>query len=392
MLETTTAAAGAILLLGLLGGKLANKVSLPSVTGYLVAGLIIGPSVLNLIPDSTLNNLEPINELALGIIAITIGGELTKDKLKLVKQQLPPIFLAETVLTFLFVTTTIYLISKSLPLAFVLGILSLATAPAAIISVLKEYKARGEFPRLLMSIVALDNLICIMGFGIITSLLGILFYQSIDPSNGLLIAIFGELLLSLFLGIGFGIIILFLNRNSFSDDKLLVINLGMLLFAVGIAETFGLPSLFVAMLMGVIIANFSKSAKRIFRLITQVEFPILVAFLTLAGVKLDLGIVGDIGFLAIGYVLARLAGKIGGARIGAIFSKDLPKRSRQSIGMALTPQAGVAIGLAILAEEKLPIEDGVVITLILSTVIFFELIGPVLVKKALQNCDCINKS
>ncbi|ACB84718.1 cation:proton antiporter [Natranaerobius thermophilus] len=391
MLESTTLAAGAILLIGLLGGKLANYIKLPSVTGYLIAGLIVGPSLLNLIPDETLTNLEPINELALGIIAISIGGELTSSKLKLVKQQLPPIFFSETALTFITVTGVCYLISNDWPLSLVLGILSLATAPAAIISILKEYRARGDFPRLLKSLIALDNLFCIVGFGIITSLLRILFYQSIEPENGIIWAVFEELVIALALALFLGFVLLMLNRFSYNDDKLLVINLGMLLFAVGAAESLGLPSLLIAMIMGAIIANYSKNSKAVFRVLNRIEFPILVAFLTLAGIKLNLGIISEIGVLAIGYILARLAGKIGGARLGAMFSKDLPRKSRQNIGLALTPQAGVAIGLAILAENKLPIEDGLIITLILSTVIFFELVGPVLVKLALKNCDCIEE-
>ncbi len=389
ILENTTLAAGIILLAGIIGGRLANYLKLPSVTGYLIAGLIVGPSVLNLFPKPVLDNLEPINSLALGIIAISIGGELTLSRLKVIKQKIPPIFLSEIVLTFILVSSTSYFISRSIPLAIILGVLSLATAPAAIVSILREYKAKGEFPRLLMSLVALDNLFCIIGFGIATSLLQILFYQSITPSNGLFIAIFGEMMIAILMGAGFGLLMVFLNRLSFSEEKLLVINLGMILSAVGIAERFGLPSLFVAMLMGIIVANVSKNHKRVFRLFHRVEFPILVAFLTLAGVKLNLSIIGQVGLLAIGYIIARFTGKVVGARFGSMFSKDMCYEYRKNMGLALTPQAGVAIGLAILAEDKLPVEDGVVITLILSTVIFFELVGPIMVKKALQNCNCL---
>ncbi len=389
IIENTALSAGIVLLAGIIGGKIANYFKLPSVTGYLIAGLLVGPSVLDLFSGRVLDNLEPINSMALGLIAIMIGGELTKDRIKMISKKLPPIFLAETFLTFFLVSATAYFISNSIPLALVLGVLSLATAPAAIVSILKEYRARGEFPQLLMSLVALDNLLCIIGFGLLTSFLNVLFYQNTGGEQHLVMALFGEIGLSVLLGLGIGIILVYTNKMQFSEDKHLVINLGSILFGVGVAEVLGLPSLLIAMLMGIMVTNFSSQRKRFFKLFQKIEIPILIAFLTLAGVKLNLFILGDVGLLAIGYILARLFGKIMGARLGSIFSKDLSSAYRKNMGLALTPQAGVAIGLAILAEDKLPVQDGVIITIILSTVIFFELVGPILVKKSLQNCKSL---
>ncbi|UMZ74257.1 cation:proton antiporter [Natranaerofaba carboxydovora] len=389
--ESTVLAAGIVLIVGIIGGRLVNYIKLPSVTGYIVAGLIVGPSVFNILSEDLLNSLEPVNTMALGVIAITIGGELTVDRFRMIKKKIPPIFFAEIFITFALVTIVMYVLSGSVPLAIVLGVLSLATAPAAIMSILKEYKAKGEFSRLLISLVALDNLLCIVGFGIVVSMLRVLFYQSIEPESHVLIAIFGEFLLSLLIGVGLGFMLVFVNRFSFTEDKLLSVNLGTVLLAVGFAEVFDLPSLLIAMLMGITVTNFLPNPQLFFKLFQRVEIPILIVFLTLAGAKLNLGIIDQVGVMALGYIIARLIGKIFGSRIGAIFSKDMEPSYRKNIGIALTPQAGVAIGLAVLAEDKLPVEDGVIITIILSTVIFFELVGPILVKKALQNCEVLEE-
>jgi len=390
MLENTTLAVGLILLVGICGGKIASYIGLPSVTGYLLAGAAVGPSALDLFSNEVLENIEPINSLALGIIAVTIGGELTWERLKFIKDQIPPIFLCETVLTFILVALVSYFLSGSLPLSVVLAVLSLATAPGAIISIIREYRARGEFPQILLSLVALDNLLCIVGFGFATAALRIGFYRTIEPADGMLRAIFGELGVAAAVGVGFGMAVVLVSDIRMSDEKLLVINLGALLVAVGLGQLLHLPSLFIAMLMGIVISNFSPHNRRIFRLFGQVEFPILIAFLTLAGIKLDLSVLGDVGFLAAGYIIARFLGKILGARIGALFSRKMSAGYRKNVGLALTPQAGVAIGLAVLVGEKIPMDGSEVITLILSAVVFFEIVGPILVKRAMKNCGCID--
>lgn len=391
MIDTTTLALGIILLVGLAGGQIAALIKLPAVTGYIIAGLLIGPSFFDCIEQSTLAELSPVNDLALGVIAFTIGAELTLLKLMLLRRQLPSIFFFEATTCFIAVTVACYLVSGSVPLAVVLGALSLATAPAAIISILRQYHARGRFPRLLLSLVAIDNLFCTIGFGLVTVLLRVFFYQSVPSGGSYTVLIFGELVYTFLLSIFLGSILLFLNRLCHSDDKLLVLNLGVILLAVGIAEILKLSSILVAMILGIVVANFCKNHNRVIRLVNQATFPILVGFLTLAGIKLELAVITQIGPLAIVYIFARLIGKVLGARIGAGLCKSIPEKFRRNIGMALTPQAGVAIGLAVLAEDKLPIKDGTVITLILSAVIFFELIGPVLVKRALKNCHSIDQ-
>lgn len=384
-------ALGLILLLGVLGGKLASMVRLPSVTGYLIVGLILGPSLFNVLPWEVLYELEPINELALGIIAFSIGGELTFLRLKRIGKNLTKVFLGEAFLTLFLVSLISYIISRSLSLSLVLGVLALATAPGAIIVILKEYRAQGEFPQVLLSLVALDNLFCIITFGLVTSILQVFYFEGATLSLAVLGAVFGTLFSSLMVGLLGGYSLAFITRFRLAESKHLVIILGTILLGVGIGMAFQLSSLLITIVMGFIVANYARRPSSSFKQISAVETPILVAFLTLAGLKLDIWVLSQAGLLGFGYILARMAGKILGSRAGAIFCSAFPSSYKEYIGYALTPQAGVAIGLSIVAEQKLPLPEGLIISLILSTVLFFEIIGPLLLKKALLATNSIGE-
>lgn len=383
VLLNTILAISLILLAGVIGGKLASMVRLPSVTGYLLMGITLGPSLLNSIPQEVLYELAFINEVALGVIAFSIGGELTRERLKRMGQNLTRVFLGEAILTFSLVFLISYSISRSLPLSLLLGVLSLATAPGAIIVILKDYEAKGEFPQVLLSLVALDNLFCIISFGLITSILQVLYYEGSSFSFLLIGAILGNIILSFGVGIICGYSLIILSRYSLPKNKQLVILLGVILLGVGIGIAFHLSSLLITMVIGFMVINYATRPSSFFYLLNTIDTPILVAFLTLAGLKLDIRVLGQVGLLGLGYILARLVGKILGAHIGALFCTQMPDSFKYNIGLALTPQAGVAIGLSVLAQQKLPLPEGLIVSLILSTVIIFELIGPLLLKKAL---------
>ena len=382
-------ALGIIMITGVVGGKLVGYINFPSVTGYLVFGILVGPSLLNLVPKEMVSELAPVNDLALGIIAVSIGGELSWKRLKKSGKNLSKLFLSEAFLTFLLVTSISWFLSSSLPIALVLGVLSMATAPAAILAMIRDYRARGEFPSLLLSLVALDNLFCIISFGIVTTLLQMVYFEAAPLSLAMLGGVAGNMLLSIIIGVFLGFAISYLSSFSLPENKFLVIILGVILLGVGTGIALNLSSLLITMIMGLVMVNFSYQPQQIFALIGRIDTPILVTFLTMAGVKLDLGILSQIGLLGAAYIIARLAGKIIGAALGATFCRDMPKSYRRGIPMALTPQAGVAIGLSILVEQKLPLPEGLIVTLILSTVIIFELLGPLLVKRALEITDAI---
>jgi len=389
---------GVILTTGYLGGELARKLKLPSVTGYIITGLILGPSLLNIISSPLLQTLQPVNDFALGLIGLSIGGELKYRFLQRNWENFSLIFLGESLLTFLLVLISIYLISENLPLAVMLGVLSLATAPSSILGVINERNTRGVFPRMLMSIVALDNFFCILIFSVMTTILNIFYFQQISAA-GFWSYLGQEVFLGIVLGIILGYCTILVIERIQEQRKSQVLLIALIFFAVGLPRQFDISFLLVTLLLGALVVNLTSHYRKFYQALHSIDTPILILFLTLAGAKLQLDILPAVGILGIAYIIARLSGKILGARLGAVTCYLLPEACqnisplhRRYIGMALTPQAGVAIGLSLLAEQKLPLQDGVISTLILGSIIFFELIGPVLVDRALVKTGSVRET
>ncbi len=374
-------ALGIVLLVGVGGGFLAKRVNLPSVTGYLVGGILVGPSVLGLVPTDVLYQLESINQLALGVIALTIGAELRIGTLKRLGSNIGRVFLVEAGTTFIFILSATMILGAPFSLALILAVLGIATAPGAIMSCVREVPSRGTFCRVLLTTVALDNLMAIAAFGIAVSLLQIGPIASVGALSFIWLLL-RSLLLAAVLGALTGMFLTVVSIKTQNASIILVTTLGAIMVTVGLAATTDIPALLAAMVAGSFLINASPSPQRLLRSLETVEPPILVAFLTLAGIKLDFAVLPSVGLLGLGYIIARFAGKALGSRIGAHFT-DMPRSWRHNIGMALTPQAGVAIGLSIIAEQKLPFPPGTITTLILGAVVVFEIIGPVLVKRAL---------
>ncbi len=374
----TTLALGLLLVVGLLGGSLAVRGGMPSVTGYILLGLVIGPSFLGLITHEVIADLDFLRNMALAIVAMTIGGELRGTFFRRLGRELLPPFLGETILTFGLVAGGTILITGSLPMALILGVLATATAPAAIMSIIREENADSPFSRSLMALVALDSLFCIVAFGIVVGLGG-LWVEGVGVS---LMAPLIEVLASLLLGLSLGGVLGLASMQPISDEKLLVLVLGLLLAVVGLGSSFGLSPLLIAMTAGIVIGNMPIRAWRPFWGLRTVEMPVLVAFLTLAGTYLDVSQITEIGALAVVYIILRAIGKVVGGAGGVVLS-TLPKRYRWNLGVALTPQAGVAVGLAVFAEAELPFAAGIT-TLVLSAVIVLEILTPPLVRKALK--------
>lgn len=377
-------AMGIILLAGAGGGKLARYLKLPSVTGNLIAGILIGPSVLHLVSADMLYRMAPVNELALGVIALSIGAELQWRTLRNLAHNAAKVFFVEAILTFTSVFLLLLLVGQPFPMALVFGILSIATAPGAIIACLRETPIKGNFSKVLLTVVALDNLLAIIFFGVAISFLQVT--QGAGSGAGAFLLALQNIGLSLILGVAAGIGMVAIARYAKSDGRILVTVLGVLFLTVGFAAVWDVPALLAAIAAGAFYTNFAHAPQRVSRSLYHVEGPILLAFLTMAGVKLDVSALPSVGFIGLVYILARFGAKLLGSRIGASFT-DFPNSWKVNLGRALTPQAGVAIGLAIIAEQKLPFADNRIITVVLGAVVVFELIGPILVRRALCSVD-----
>jgi len=370
-----------ILLLGYWGGRLAKKFKFPMVVGYVLAGLLLSPSILHVIPETLNNQLEIIKVLGLGIIALLIGSELEIKKLKVLGRDIMWITLVQVVGSFSVVFAGMYFILKlPLPTALMLGAMSTATAPASPLAVIREYRAKGPFTSTLLGVVAVDDAVCIVFFGVVSAIVAVMLKGGTIGINSL-VAPAIELAGSIILGIITGIILhIFLNTVKDRHHKVLIL-VSMTLLNSGIASIFHLSPLLVNMVTGCVIANVYHRPEEIGYL-EDIEILVYVCFFVLAGASLHLDVLLANWTWAIVYIITRSIGKVGGAFLGARLS-GAPEVVQKYLGFAMFSKAGVTIGLIMLVQGRFP-EIAVVITAIeLAAITVFELFGPLGTKYAL---------
>ena len=380
---TTTLYVSLLLLVGLTGGWLTSKINLPSVTGYILSGLILGPSVLNIITGDVYNSLGFVNELALGILAISVGTELQRDMIKRLGRDLTILSVANTLLSFALTTAFTYFLGLPITYALVLGALSMTVSPSGVVSMVKETRARGEMTQTLLGLVAFDNLITIIVFGIVVA-----FVTSVGNTDAnnltLILSVFLDIIFAGLIGLGVGLFVAFFIRQMLPNDRLLVIIGAAILFNSGIATVLTLSPILINIVAGATITNLTNRRGLVSEVISRMELPIFVVFLTLAGAHLDIAIFARVGLIGMAYIGGRLIGKVLGA-FAASHVTSLSQKSRQNIGLSLLPQAGIAIGLATIAEQSVPGAKGVLTGVVLTGVVFFEIVGPLILARALKN-------
>lgn len=381
---------GVVLLVGVIGGKIAGIFKLPNVSGYLVAGLFLGPSFLKFIGAQEINTFSVINELALAVIAFNIGSEfIIKDMLKLGKS-IVIITLAEVVGAIVIVFSVMYYIFGQ-PFAFsiVIASMSAATAPAATLLVMRQYKAHGPLTKTILPVVALDDVFGIMAFGIAMSLaklsVGKQQYSIIQMFKGPIIEICGSLLFGIILG---GALVLLAKRST-GRDNLQAITLVAIGLATGLSKMLGLSSLLTCIMMGTMVVNCLHKSKRVFDSINDFINPVYILFFTLAGASLNLSTFTTVGLMGIAYVFARAGGKMIGAYFGAKSVKSDPMITK-NLGLALLPQGGISIGLIVLVRQQLPEHAVAISTIIMFSVLIYEVSGPIFAKIAIQRAGEIN--
>ncbi|GAB6086518.1 cation:proton antiporter [Alkaliphilus crotonatoxidans] len=373
-----------VLLAGILGGKLAKRLHLPSVTGYLLGGLIIGPSIGKLLTDSDIEGFSIVNDIALAAIAFSIGSEFSWKELKKVGGKIFTVTLFQALITILMVfLTSYYLLNQSFQFSILLAAIAAATAPAATTMVINQYRANGPLTKTILPVVAIDDAVCVMSFGIAMALVRI-------TSGGADVSFFQmmtqpviEIAGSLILGIIIGLVLVFFANRAANQDELLGIVLALIVAGGGLANMFHLSPILLCMSLGATITNMMQSSRKAFDSLHYFTPPLYVFFFTLAGAGLHLSVLGKLGILGVGYVIARAVGKIGGAALGAKVV-GYPKVIIHNLGLGLLPQAGVAIGLAMVAKQQLPNLGGRLSTIVLGGVFVYEIIGPIAAKIAIQ--------
>lgn len=374
---------GIVLIVGLLGGKIARIFKLPNVSGYLVAGLFLGTSFFKFVTAQDIKSLSIISELALAVIAFSIGSEfVVKDMLK-VGKSIVIITLAEVVGAVFVVFSVMYFLFQQ-PFAFsiVIAAMSAATAPAATLMVMKQYKAHGPLTRTLIPVVALDDVFGIIAFGIAMALAKL----SVGQSQISFLRMIGEPLIeigaSLLLGFALGLVLALITKKANNRDEIQSISLAFIGIAVGLSNILGLSALLTNIMLGTTIVNLVKNSKRVFGAINDFVSPIYVLFFTLAGASLDLSVLATVGTMGIAYIFSRAGGKMLGAWLGAKSVKAEETVSKY-LGLGLLPQGGISIGLSLIVSQQLPQYALAINTIIMFSVLIYEVSGPIFAKIAI---------
>lgn len=381
---------GLMLVSGLLFGRLAKKVSLPNVTGYLVAGLVLGPYVLGVVSKDMATSLSMVSEMALGFIALSIGAEFKLSYFKEVGAAPVVIAILEGLLASACVTGGLLAIGENAQLALVLGAIASATAPAATIMVIRQYNAKGPVTKTLLSVVALDDAVALIAFGFAVAIAGQLSGAG-GSVAGAILEPFKELGLSIVIGSAAAFAMKIPLHFFKKQSNRLCATVGFVFLTSAISTKVGASSLLSCMVFGALLANVSKDADDVFRISDTVTPPIFMLFFVVSGAQLDVTLIPKIGVIGVVYVVLRVAGKIGGATLGAVIMRT-DKKVRKYLGWTLVPQAGVAIGLTLVADRIVPDFAPQIRAVVLCGTLIYELTGPVISKIALTKAGEIDAS
>ena len=384
-------AAGVILVAGYYLGRLAGVIKLPEITGYIFAGLLVGKSFLHIVPHEVEESLGIFTQIALGLIALTIGGEFSFSKLKRLGRDVAIITVVQIFAAFLMVSLALWALKLPLPIALLAGAIASATAPAATVHIVQTLKAHGTFVDMLYGVVALDDAGCVILFSVVFSLSGSMLGIS-GGDHGVLAAI-GHIFLEIGLGAVGGYFIHRATCRIRSENETQIITLGFFFSYTVLVMGLGMSPLLTNMAAGTVLINMSPRNHRIFKALQPVTPPLYAMFFVLAGMELDPMQFLNPVILLMGsvYIIFRGLGKYGGVYTGCALVKAEP-RVKKYLGFCMLPQAGVAIGLMdIVAEMHLgpdaPPEVVASIaalnSIILMSVFVNEIFGPPISKFAL---------
>lgn len=372
-----------VVLVGCIAGRIAKTFKWSNIFGFVIAGIILGPSGVKLLSNQDLNAMTIIVEMAVAILAFKVGSEFVVRDMKKLGSSFVIITVAEVIGAMLIVFLAMYfLFTQTFVFSLMMASIAAATAPSATIMVMRQYRADGPFTRTLLPVTALDGVLGVVVFGIAISIARG-FVPGAELSIWQVAKPLLEILGGMALGAVFGLALTFLGQKAGDSDELLVITVALIIASTGVAKALSLSPLLANIMMGVVLVNLTQNSNRVFFGLSQFTPPIYLLFFTLAGASLELGVLLQLGVLGLGYVLARALGKIVGAWVGSRSVKAEPAVQRH-LGVALLPQGGLSIALAILVKQHLPDISVAVIAIIVVTVLLYEVAGPFIAKTAIQ--------
>jgi len=393
---------GLIFVLGAFMKLISFRLGILNVVGYLVLGFLIGPEVLGIVSYEFIKNTEVITELSLALIAVLVGANLKYNVIKLVWKQIAAVSFFETLFTFLFISGSFYFFfgslglgfaeEKRLTIALLFGSLASATAPATILAIIYELKAEGKFSSFLLSVVAVDNAMALFLFSFVVTII-----NTISDVDGIfsfaIFSVFWVIILSILLGIAGAVVSELIDRIFVNEPSMKTTStLGMIFLVYSLSGHWDLEPLLSALVMGVVMANISDD----FYFVRE-EFDkhlkdiIFLLFFTLSAMHLNFNFLLNMPLVIVLYVVFRIIGKVTGVWVGAKITGATP-HVKNYLGLALFPQAGIAIGLSLSLyhEPGFEMMASIILNVILATTVVHELVGPLFTKYVLKKsgeCD-----
>lgn len=397
-------AVGLTMFAALFAGRFSRALRLPSIIGFMLAGALAGPSLFNILSDSFQEHLSFITEVALGIVALSIGLELSFSSLKQQGKGIIFVILSESLLAFGVVTCGVYLLTRDLPMALLFGAVAPASAPAGTVAIIQEYKARGPLTRALYAVVGFDDGLGIIIFGfaaaVARSLLQLEQSGEVSGVGSMLLTPLTEVGASLVVGAIAALLFCPLARRLRESRDVFILAFSLVLVCAGIASALHASLILTNMVFGLLVVNTQPHnfTERIRRELSEIMPLFFVLFFALAGANLHIAALPSLGLLGIVYAACRTGGLFLGAQVGARLG-HMGEAIRKYLGMGILSQAGVAIGLALIVKHEFSSlgPEGArigaeIITTITATCIFFEILGPICTRIALTKAGEIGDS
>jgi len=371
---------GLILLFALLVGHLVKFIRVPEVTGYLIAGMVVGPSVLGLFSHENLQSLHVFSEVGLGLILFSVGAVFELGRVRAIGRRLVTLTLAESFAAAVLVTVGTLLLGQPWQVALLLGAIAIETGAASTLMVIRENNSAGPFTEALTAVIGLNNLFALVVFSLVAVALDMSTLAARDAVTleGIARAIFPlvwQLVGSTALGFLVGLLLASWASQVVESGETLILLIGCVLLTVGVATVVDLSPLVASLAVGATMANLSGKSRRLFEALSRTDPPLYVVFFVLAGADLDLALLPSLGMLGVVYVLCRAGGKLSGARYAARRT-GFPSPIQRLLGLSLFAQAGLAVGLVIVTRQRFPDIAPTVTTVVLGAVIVFEIAGP----------------
>uniref|UniRef100_UPI00321645CC cation:proton antiporter n=1 Tax=uncultured Draconibacterium sp. TaxID=1573823 RepID=UPI00321645CC len=390
---------GVLIFSGFILGEFAEKVKLPRISGYILAGILLNPDLSGIMSDQFVEHTDPLLSVSLSFITFSIGGSLSAKKLKATGKKVLFLTVSESLFAFLSVFLFMFLslyffipifdsVFVIIAISLVLASLAAPTDPSATLAVIHEFKAKGEVSSTMLEIAAFDDIVGIVIYSLVTAFAAY-FLGSTDVEFGQVLLglgknIGGAILIGVCVGVLFNFIVKVFKKEP--EGTLIVLTFGLVLLSYGISEYLGFESLLATMTVGVLVTNLNPMSEKIFRLIERyTDELIFVVFFTLSGLHLQLSSISGSFILIVIYIFARGIGKFSGVYTSSLFFKTSAKIKKYAAG-GLIPQGGIVIGLALLLAKESVFKEtaSMIIGVVIGAALIHEIVGPVISKLALK--------